>query len=103
MRVTPEQIKVFGAYAHRYFGDDAGLWLFGSRVDDEKKGGDYDFLVETSLSDADEIIECKVLLLTKLQGTVQFEDEKIDIVVKRKTKNFEMPIYQIAMHEGVKL
>jgi len=103
MRITPEQIKVFGVNAHRYFGKDARLWLFGSRMDDGKKGGDYDFLVETSLLDADEIIERKILLLTKLQGTVQFEDEKIDLIVKRRTGAFEMPIYQVAMHEGVRL
>ncbi len=103
MEVTSEQINVFSAYARRYFGDDANLWLFGSRVDDGKKGGDYDFLVETSLSEADEIIERKITLLTKLQNTVQFEDEKIDIVVKRKSKTYELPIYQVAMHEGVKL
>jgi predicted nucleotidyltransferase len=103
MRVTPEQKNVFDAYARRYFGEDAGLWLFGSRVDDSKKGGDYDFLVETSLSDADEIIERKIALLTKLQGTAQFEDEKIDIVVKRRVSTFDMPIYQVAMHEGVRI
>ncbi len=75
MRVTPEQIKVFEAYAHRYFGEEAGLWLFGSRVDDRKKGGDYDFLVETTLSDTKEIIERKISMLAELQGTSQFEDE----------------------------
>jgi predicted nucleotidyltransferase len=103
MRVTPEQINVFDVYARRYFGEDAELWLFGSRVYDSKKGGDYDFLVETTLSDADEIIERKIALLTKLQGTVQFEDEKIDIVVKRRVSTFDMPIYQVAMHEGVRI
>jgi predicted nucleotidyltransferase len=103
MRLTPEQIKVFGIYARRYFGEDAELWLFGSRVDDAKKGGDYDFLVETTLFDADEIIQRKIILLTKLQGTAQFEDEKIDIVVKRRTGTFEMPIYQVAKHDGVRI
>jgi len=103
MRVTPEQIKIFDAYARRFFGEDAVLWLFGSRVDDSKKGGDYDFLIETDLRDADEIVERKIALLLQLQGTVQFEDEKIDIVVKRKTSAFEMPIYEIARHEGVRI
>lgn len=103
MRVTPEQIKVFDAFAHRYFGDDARLWLFGSRVDDRRKGGDYDFLVETALSDADDIIERKIALLAELQSTAQFEDEKIDIVVKRRASTFEMPIYEVAKHEGVRI
>ncbi len=103
MRVTPDQLKVFDVFAHRFFGEDAVLWLFGSRVDDKKKGGDYDFLVETALSDADEIIERKIALLAELQSTAQFEDEKIDIVVKRRASNFEMPIYQVARHEGVRI
>lgn len=103
MRVTHEQIKIFEAYAHRYFGEEAGLWLFGSRVDDRKKGGDYDFLVETTLSDANEIIERKISMLAELQSTSQFEDEKIDLVIKRRNSAFDMPIYHVAMKEGVRL
>lgn len=103
MRMTPQQAEILRMFAHRHFGEDAVLWLFGSRVDDSKKGGDYDFLVETNLSDADEIIEHKIALLAELQGTIQFEDEKIDIIVKRRASTFEMPIYQIAKHEGVRI
>ncbi len=103
MRVTAEQIQLFDAYARRYFGEDAVCWLFGSRVDDSKKGGDYDFLIETSLRDADEIIDQKIALLVGLQGTPQFEDEKVDIVVKRRFSTFKMPIYEIAMREGVRI
>ena len=103
MRVTPEQLKVFEVHAHRYFGEDAGLWLFGSRVDDQKRGGDYDFLVETNLRDPDEIVERKIALLVELQGTAQFEDEKVDIVVKRRGSSFELPIYSVAMEEGVRI
>ena len=103
MRVTAGQIKIFDAYARHYFGENAVFWLFGSRVDDSKKGGDYDFLIETALSDADEIIERKIALLVGLQGTPQFEDEKVDIVVKRRFSTFKMPIYEIAMHEGVRI
>lgn len=103
MRVTIEQITLFSEYARRYFGEDAILWLFGSRVDDSKKGGDYDFFIETNLSDADKIIERKIALLVDLQGTDQFEDEKIDIVVKRNSSTFTMPIYEVARHEGVRI
>lgn len=103
MRVTPDQIRVFNKFARRYFGEDAKLWLFGSRVDDRKKGGDYDFFVETNLIDADEIVERKIALLAELQGSAQFEDEKIDIVVKRRVSAFEMPIYEVARNEGVRI
>ena len=96
MRVTREQIKIFNQCARQCFGEDAVLWLFGSRVDDRKKGGDYDFLVETQLDNADEIVERKIALLVQLQDTAEFEDEKIDIVVKRINSSFDMPIYTVA-------
>jgi len=101
MRVTRQQISVFNRFARHYFGEDAVLWLFGSRVDDRKKGGDYDFMVETQLNNADEIVERKIALLAQLQDTAEFEDEKIDIVVKRTHSPFDTPIYSIAKFEGV--
>ncbi len=89
--------------ACRYFGEDAGIWLFGSRVDDMKRGGDYDFFVETNVMGADEIIERKIALIANLQDSVPFEDEKIDIVVKRRGSAFTMPIYKVARNEGVRI
>lgn len=103
MRVTPAQLNTVVRYTHQYFGDDAKIWLFGSRVDDKKRGGDYDFLVETQLDDANEIIDRKIALLTQLQSTAEFEDEKIDLVVKRSASALEIPIYQVAKIEGTQI
>jgi hypothetical protein len=55
------------------------------------------------LSNADDDIERKIALLAVLQGTPQFEDEKIDIVVKPQGSTFEMPIYEVAKHECVQI
>lgn len=101
MRVTPEQLKIVKSLSRRYFGEDAGVWLFGSRTDDQKRGGDYDFLIETAMDDADTILSCKIGMIAELQNTEPFEDEKIDIVVKRRHSSFDMPIYRIAKQEGV--
>ena len=103
MRVTSEQLKIIKNLSCRYFGEDANLWLFGSRADDRKKGGDYDFLIETSINDADTIIARRINLIAELQSTDPFEDEKIDIIVKRRFSTFDMPIYQVAKHEGVQI
>ena len=103
MRVTTNQINILKNLAYQYFGEDAELWLFGSRTDDRKKGGDYDFFIETSMNDADRIIESRIDLIAELQSTEPFEDEKIDIIVKRKASAFDMPIYQTAKHEGVRI
>ena len=103
MRVTLQQLKVVKRLTSQYFGEDAELWLFGSRVDDTIKGGDYDFFIETPLNDADEIIARKIKLIAKLQSSGPFEDEKIDIIVKRRYSTFDMPIYQVIKHEGVQV
>jgi len=103
MRVTADQLRIVKNLSRKYFGEDAKLWLFGSRVDDKKKGGDYDFLIETSLTNPDEIISRKIDMIAQLQSSEPFEDEKIDIIVKRQHSSFEMPIYSVAKHEGVQL
>lgn len=103
MRLSAEQIATIQTHTHQYFGEDAGLWLFGSRTNDKKKGGDYDFLIETSLEQPDLIIQHKISMLAALQMTTSFEDEKIDLVVKRRHSGFDMPIYRVVQKEGIKL
>lgn len=103
MRLSAEQLAVIKMHTQQYFGEDAGLWLFGSRTNDKKKGGDYDFLIETSLEQPDLIVRHKISMLTALQMSTSFEDEKIDLVVKRRYSCFDMPIYRVVQKEGIKL
>ena len=103
MRMTPRQVETMMMAANRYFGADAVVWLFGSRVDDDKKGGDYDFLVETSLDQPDTIVEHKIAMLVELQSSAAFMDEKIDLIVRRRHSSFDMPIYAVAKTEGIRL
>lgn len=103
MRMTSQQVETVRMFARRHFGEDAPAWLFGSRADDGKRSGDYDFLVETSLDQPDIIIEHKITMIAELQSTPTFEDEKIDLIVKRRNSSFDMPIYVVAKNEGVRL
>jgi len=103
MRMTPQQAETVRRLARRHFGEDAEIWLFGSRADDSRKGGDYDSLIETSIDQPDMIIEHKIALLAELQSSAPFEDEKIDMIVKRRKSSFEMPVYAAAREQGVRL
>lgn len=46
MRVTEKERQVLHDEARKAFGADSKVFLFGSRVDDARRGGDIDLLVE---------------------------------------------------------
>ena len=48
MRLSPEQIATVLSIAHKVMGDDVTVSVFGSRLDDDRRGGDLDVLVETA-------------------------------------------------------
>jgi predicted nucleotidyltransferase len=80
MRLSPDEIATIKASVHRFFGGFAKVYLFGSRIDDAKRGGDIDLLVESSLDD-DAAFDARLQLLGELQR--RLGDQKIDIVTTR--------------------
>ena len=48
MRLSPDQTRVILQCVRQQFGVDAGVMLFGSRLDDGARGGDIDLLVESA-------------------------------------------------------
>jgi predicted nucleotidyltransferase len=80
-------------------GTDARVWLFGSRADDAKRGGDIDLLIET-----DQAINNKASLLCKLEGALvmRLGDRKIDTLIKDATSE-DAPIFQVAKQNGILL
>ena len=69
MRLTPDQQSAIRAIAAETFGDEASIWLFGSRIDDNKRGGDIDLLIETNQSMGSRLFPAILSYLTE-----QFED-----------------------------
>ncbi|WP_045219887.1 nucleotidyltransferase domain-containing protein [Desulfonatronum thioautotrophicum] len=47
MRLNKEQVQIITQVVTRAAGQDARVFLFGSRLDDAARGGDVDLLVET--------------------------------------------------------
>jgi len=47
MRITQAQADMIRKLLQDSLGEESKVWLFGSRVDDEKRGGDVDLYVET--------------------------------------------------------
>ena len=48
MRITPEQIAIIIQTTRSIAGQDANVWLYGSRLDDARRGGDVDLLIESA-------------------------------------------------------
>lgn len=74
MRLSQEQIEVLKNRL-KTLSLNAKLYLFGSRVDDTKKGGDIDLLVVS-----DEITK-KDLRLLRVEFFKYFGEQKLDIVL----------------------
>lgn len=104
MRLTPEQQAVLRTALRRSFGAGARLWLFGSRVDDQARGGDYDLLVETDEGDARRLVEARLGFMADLHATPAFEDEKLDVVLYAPALDPQpRAIHRVALAEGIEL
>ena len=80
---------------------DDELWLFGSRADLSKKGGDIDLYIETHAKTVDEAIKRKTDFVWNLEQTIG--EQKIDIVLNPLNFPYPLPIHEIAKIEGVRI
>ncbi|TAN47863.1 MAG: nucleotidyltransferase domain-containing protein [Methylococcaceae bacterium] len=76
MRLSTAYRNVIKTEVRKVFGEDAQVFLFGSRVDDSKKGGDIDLFIATD--DKDDLFQKKLLFLAKLKRALG--EQKIDVV-----------------------
>lgn len=98
MRITREERAAIVRLYHVYFPKGTGIWLFGSRVDDQARGGDIDLFIDMPSEDMD-IYQSRMRFLIELKRAIG--DQKIDVVIK--TDSTDQPIYKIAQTEGIKL
>jgi len=99
MRLTTFEKETILKVIHSQFGNEVKIWLFGSRVSDQKRGGDIDLFLETPQNFL-EAWKHKIIAVSLLQ--IQLGDQKIDVIV-RSADDADRPIYQIAKHTGILL
>jgi len=97
MRLTPTQQSTIRDTLKRHFGPNTQIRLFGSRTDDNAKGGDIDLYIEPDIQAPDLIVDAKLEALVELHRTLG--DRKIDLVIRRK-QGPELPIHQHARTTG---
>lgn len=102
MRLSEREVDVIKSAAHRHFGADAEVRLFGSRTDDTLKGGDIDLYVHSdAFTDAAAALRAEMAFWSELQ--VELGEQRIDVLVDYPAKQSRLPIYRIAREEGIAL
>lgn len=101
MRLTQKQLDMACQSFKACFLPGDKIWLFGSRADDLKKGGDIDFYIETHYDDPEEAIRKKIQFLTTLKQNIG--DQRIDVVLNILKHNKHARIYDEAKNTGVRL
>jgi len=96
MRLTKYEIESIKKSFLDVFGEGK-IYLFGSRVDDEKKGGDIDLYLCPSKKFEDERKK-RINFIIKLEEYIG--EQKIDIIL-RKDKN--RTIEKVAIRDGIEL
>lgn len=97
MRLNEEDINFIKRTTQDCFGSNAIVYLFGSRVDDKKRGGDIDLYIETDITE--NIFKRKLKMLVELEKLIG--EQKIDIIINNFIQ--EKFIYHVAKSEGILL
>jgi len=98
VRLTSSQIHTLIDATHKCFGNSANIWLFGSRTDDTKRGGDIDLFIETDLQLG--IVNAKLKMREELW--LKFGEQKIDLLIRSRHKELS-PMHKLAKDSGVEL
>jgi predicted nucleotidyltransferase len=101
MRLSEFERQTLIQAAQDSFGQQVQLRLYGSRVDDARRGGDIDLLVEVPMSDPAQIARAHSLFLTRVYG--QLGEQKIDLLIDFPGRQTHAPIFEVARREGVAL
>lgn len=99
MRLTQDQEQTIKNTVNRVLGAEGRVWLFGSRVNDDLRGGDIDLLIETEAE-----FPNRAKMLCSLYGALIFAlgDRKLDVLLK-DGRTADAPIFNIAKRTGVML
>jgi len=99
MRLTQQQIAHIRQSVHDLVGADVRVWLFGSRVHDDARGGDVDLLLEL-----DSFVLEPAALASHVATRVSrgMYGRKIDVLLSAPNLA-KFPIHTLALAEGIQL
>lgn len=99
MRLTEQQRRIIVENTARIFGPQARVRLFGSRVDDNARGGDIDLCVEV-----DRVLANRAAAVSRLIAELQLGlgDQRLDVIIVDPA-TAPQPIHEQARRHGIVL
>ena len=96
MRLSSEQTQKIRQIVRELVGEKAQVRLFGSRLDDQRKGGDVDLLLELPEPVAD-----PALVGARLSARISraLIGRRVDVLILAPNLR-RLPIHEIALSEG---
>ena len=95
MRLKKQEIQTILQVAQNIYGQKVKVYLFGSRLDNTKRGGDIDLLIRTD--DEKKGVLARIRMIAQLKYLLG--DQKIDIIGDHE----ESIVVQEALKKGVLL
>lgn len=99
MRLSNDQIRRLKTLVAEELGESARLRLFGSRLDDDAKGGDIDVLVELTDPVSD---PAPLVARLAVRASRAMDGRKVDVVLLAPNLQW-LPIHEAALRQGVML
>ena len=99
MRISTSEQATIRQTVYEVVGVDARVSLFGSRVNDEQRGGDIDLFVEVAHK-----VDQPILLAARIGARLQrlLGEQRIDVLIATPD-TAELAIHRVARQSGVLL
>jgi predicted nucleotidyltransferase len=100
MRLSENEIVIIKKLTVEIFGQGSKVYLFGSRVNDQLKGGDIDLFISNTE-------KYKLSLLSKVNFLAELKciigDQKIDVVMDTETTRSKRAFYSSVIENAIQL
>lgn len=102
MRLNPHERDAIALAAREIFAPGTSVLLFGSRVDDQRRGGDIDLLIETpQLMAPGERVDSRARFVARLYRLL--DEQRIDAFIAARHQADASPVVESARLTGVLL